>query len=162
MSKIFLYTFAVALAVIGFVVWRGFVNTSGNHVVPVGKIGKVRIQKMDDSASLAIVDFNVRNDSDRDMIVRSLDLAVNMPDGSKVEGSIVSASDAAKVFAAYPTLGEQYNQGMKERDKVAPHESLDRMTISRFDMPWTEMEKRKNISLTVEDITGTTLRMEAK
>ena len=51
---------------------------------------------------------------------------------------------------------------MKERDKVAPHESLDRMTISRFDMPWTEMEKRKNISLTVEDITGTTLRMEAK
>ena len=162
MSKIFLYTFATALAVIGFVVWRGFVNTSGNHLAPLGKIGKVRVQKMDDSTSLAIVDFNVRNDSDRNMVVRSLDLAVNMLNGTRVEGSIVSASDAAKVFAAYPTLGEQYNQGMKERDKVAPLESLDRMIISRFDSPWTEMEKRKNISLTVEDITGPTLRMEAK
>ena len=79
-----------------------------------------------------------------------------------MEGSIVSASDAAKVFAAYPTLGEQYNPGMRERDKVAPHESLDRMTISRFDIPWADMEKRKNISLTVEDVTGPTLRMEAK
>jgi len=38
MSKAFGIAFGVTLAIIGFLVWQGFVATKGNHLEPTGKI----------------------------------------------------------------------------------------------------------------------------
>lgn len=162
LSKVFLAGFGIAAVVLGIVVWTGLESTKGNHLVPKGKIGRTRIQKVDDTVAVAVLDFNVLNDSDRDMVVRSASAQVELQDGSMIDAINVSASDAPKLFQAYPLLGEQFNPVLKERDKVLPHQELDRMILARFDVAWPEMEKRRKIVLTIEDITGPTLRMETK
>lgn len=162
LNRIFLIGFAAAAVVLGFVIWGGLESTKGNHLVPTGKIGRTRVQKIDDTMVAVVLDFHVRNDSDRDMIVRSSLAQVEMADGSKVDGINSSAADAPKLFLAYPLLGEQFNPVLKERDTIAPHQEVDRMIVSRFDIALADMEKRKKITLTIEDITGPTLSMETK
>ena len=162
LSRIFLITFAAAAVVIAVLVWSGFESTKGNHLVPTGKIGRVRTQKIEDDVAIAVLDFKIRNDSDRDMIVRSSQAQVEMPDGSTVDGSNASESDAPKLFQAYPLLGVQFNPVLKERDIIPPHQELDRMVTARFDIPWEHMEKRKSIKFVVEDVTGPTLTLEAR
>jgi len=162
MSKAFRVAFAVALLVIGFLVWRGFVNTAGNHIEPAGKIGKVRALKVDDNEMIAIVDFNVRNDADIPVVVRSIEAQMEAADGSKVTGGIVAAADLGNFFRNYPAIGEQYNPPLKARDTVKGHDSVDRMVGVRFDVSEDAFDKRKGVVLRVEDITGPVLEMRAK
>jgi hypothetical protein len=161
-SKPFAAAFAIALIVIAFLVWRGFVETKGNHLAPDGKIGKVRVQKVDENESVMVLDFNLRNASDRPMIVRSVEVILDEADGSTATGSPVAAADLANVFRNYPGLGEQYNAPLKARDKVPPRDSLDRMVGVRFDLPDAAIEKRKGVTLKIEDITGPVAELRTK
>src|SRR5712664_2642045 len=115
MSKAFGITFAAAVAVIALLVWFGFKTTKGNHLEPVGSIGKVRVQKVSDDVSFIVIDFKVQNDSDRDMLVHSVNGTLETADGT-AEGGSIAASDLVSAFHDYPMLGEQYNPVLKERD----------------------------------------------
>ena len=104
--------------------WTGFVRTAGNHLAPTGSIGKVRTVKASDDLTYMVIDFNVKNDSDRDMIVRDVEAVVDTAAGS-VTGSPVAARDVAAAFKNYPLLGEQYNPVLKERDVIPAHGFVD-------------------------------------
>lgn len=162
MSKAFGIAFAVTLVVIALLVWRGFVATKGNHLDPVGKIGKVRAQKVDDNEVVVVLDFKLRNDSDINMVVRSVESNIDAADGSVVNGNIIAVADLANVFRNYPDLGEQYNPPLKARDELKAHDSIDRMVGFRFDVPEEAVLKRKDIVLHVEDITGPVAELKAK
>jgi hypothetical protein len=151
----------VAIIVIAFLVWRGFVNTKGNHLAPVGKIGKVRTLKLDDKETLVVLDFNVTNDSDRPMVVRTVEANIDGADGSSVNGGMVAAADLANVFRNYPEL-ERFNSPLKARDVVAPHQTLDRMVGIRFDVASEVVENRKRVVLRIEDVTGPVAELTAK
>ena len=69
MSKGFTIGFAITLVVIAIVVWRIADATKGNHLDPITKVGKVRIQKVDENESIVVLDFSVDNDSDRKLVV---------------------------------------------------------------------------------------------
>ena len=105
MSNAFKIGFAVTIVLIAFLVWRGFVATKGNHLEPIGKIGKVRAQKVDENEVVVVLDFNLKNDADVPMIVRSLEASIDEPDESVIEGKILAAADLANVFRNYPDLG---------------------------------------------------------
>jgi hypothetical protein len=77
MSNAFKIGFAVTIVLIAFLVWRGFVATKGNHLEPIGKIGKVRAQKVDENEVVVVLDFNLRNDADLPMIVRTLEASID-------------------------------------------------------------------------------------
>jgi hypothetical protein len=162
MSKAFGIAFAAAIVVIALLVWRGFVSTKGNHLDPVGKIGKVREQKVDDNEVVVVLDFNLRNDSDVAMVVRSIEGSIDAADGSVINGSMVSVADLANVFRNYPNLGEKYNPPLKARDQLKAHDSIDRMVALRFDVPEEAVLKRKDIVLHIEDITGPVAELKAK
>lgn len=162
MSKAFGIAFAVTLAIIGFLVWQGFVATKGNHLEPTGKIGKVRTEKVDDNEFVMVLDFNLKNDSDQDMVVRSVEAILDGANGSPVNGSMLAATDLNNVFRNYPALGEQFNPTMRARDVVKAHESVDRMVGFRFDGPEDVMLKRKGVVLRIEDITGPMVELKAK
>jgi hypothetical protein len=153
LSKGFGIGFGVMAAVIVVVLWYGFAATKGNHLAPVGKIGKVRVQKVDDNISFVVIDFNMKNDSDRDMIVHSVTVTVDGPEGS-MDGSAVSARDLEGAFKSYPELGQQYEPVLKERDRIPAHQELDRMVGARFDVPVEQLEARKKLTLKVDDVTG--------
>jgi hypothetical protein len=158
MSKAFGIAFGAALVVIVVLVWTGFRTTSGNHLAPEGKIGKVRVQAVTDDISFVVLDFDMKNDSDRDMIVRSITGTVETADGS-ADGSQVAASDLQRAFHDYPMLGEEFNPVLKERDVLPAHQSLDRMVGIRFDLPAAKVEGRKRIVLKIEDVTGPVLEL---
>lgn len=154
MSKAFGLAFAGAAIIIAFLVYTGFSATKGNHLAPTGKIGKVRIQKVDENVSFVVIDFTARNDSDRNMIVRTI--TVNFDDN---EGSAAASRDVEAAFQAYPELGEKFNPILRERDTVAAHQSVDRMVVFRFDLPFTKLENRTKLTLKIEDVTGPVLEL---
>jgi hypothetical protein len=154
MSKAFGVAFAIALVVIAFAAWRVVDSTKGNHLDPVTKIGKVRVQKVDENESIVILDFSVDNQSDRKLVVRTVDGFLNERDGSSVDGNMVAAKDLANIFRNYPALGDQYNAPFKAWDEVKPRERLDRMVGIRFDVPDSKIAERKNFLLRLEDISG--------
>lgn len=159
MSKPFGIAFGVAVVVIAILIGIGFHTTKGNHLEPVGAIGKLRTMKVADDITLMVVDFNVKNDSDRDMVVRTVDGTIDTADGPQ-QSSSVSAADAREAFRDYPLLGEQYNPVLKERDVVPAHQILDRMVCLRFDVPYEKVEARRGFTLHVEDVTGPVLELK--
>ena len=154
MSKAFGITFAAAIAVIGVLIWIGFAKTEGNHLAPTGSIGKVRTIKAADDVTFMVIDFKVKNDSDRDMIVRNVETAIDTADGTTLMGSGVAGADIKSAFKSYPLLGDQYNAVLKERDTIPAHQELDRMVGVRFDSPIATVESRKRVILRLEDVTG--------
>ena len=154
MSKAFGITFAVAIVVIGGLIWLGFSKTEGNHLAPTGTIGKVRTVKATDDVTFMVIDFKVKNDSDRDMIVHSVETAIDTADGNTVMGSGVAGADIKNAFKNYPLLGDQYNPVLKERDTIPAHQEVSRMVGIRFDTPAEKVESRKRLVLRVEDVTG--------
>ncbi|HWE50431.1 MAG TPA: hypothetical protein VG273_11600 [Bryobacteraceae bacterium] len=158
MSKAFGIAFGAALVVIVILVWTGFATTKGNHLAPSGTIGKVRVQSVTDDVTFMVIDFNMKNDSDRDMIVHSISGTVQTPEGD-VDGSGVAASDLVSAFRLYPLLGDQYNPVLKERDVLPAHQTLDRMVGIRFDLPLAKVESRKRFILKIQDVTGPVLEL---
>ncbi|HEX4137318.1 MAG TPA: hypothetical protein VHY84_22105 [Bryobacteraceae bacterium] len=154
MSRPFLITFGVAVVVIGALIWFGFAKTAGNHLAPTGSIGKVRTIKAADDVTFMVIDFKVKNDSDRDMVVRSVESQVDTADGGTIMGNGVAATDIRSAFRSYPLLGEQYNPILKERDTIPAHQEVDRMVGLRFDAPAEKVESRKRVVLRLEDVTG--------
>jgi hypothetical protein len=159
MSKPFGIAFAAAVIVIGVLIWYGFVNTKGNHLAPTGSIAKVRTIKATDDVTFMVIDFKVKNDSDRDMVVHSMEAAIDTADGGTVTGGSVAVADINNAFKSYPLLGEQYNTVLRERDVVPAHQTLDRMVGVRFDTPYEKVEARKKVTLRVEDVTGPVLEL---
>jgi hypothetical protein len=159
MSKAFGIAFAAAILVIATIVGTALVKTRGNYLAPKGTVGKVRTQKIADDLSLVVIDFSIRNDSERDMIVRSVETQIETPDGKIESGTPIAAQDAVRAFRNFPLLGEQYNEVLKDRDKVLPHQELDRMVAIRFDLPIEQVEKRRRLMFRVEDITGPTMEL---
>lgn len=162
MNKPFTIGFGVAAVLIAFVIWRGFVETKGNHLEPTGKIGKIRAEKVDDNEIIAIIDFNLRNDADIEMVVRGMEADLTMADGSTVKGSMIAAPDLDNFFRFYPNIGEKFNPPLKIRDVLAGHQSTDRMVGIRFDVPEEVWVKRKGISLRLEDKTGPITELKGK
>jgi hypothetical protein len=154
MSKAFGIAFGAAVLVIVILVWVGFANTKGNHLVPTGKIGKVRVQPLDDTMARMVLDFNLDDDSDRPMIIRSIEATIELPGGKTVTGTPFAAADVQKVFRNYPLLGDQYNPPLKARDEVPPHGRIDRMVGISVQAPPAEVEKWQHVILRIEDATG--------
>jgi hypothetical protein len=154
MSKAFGIGFGAMAVILAIVIWMAFARTSGNHLVPTGSIGKVRTAKVADDVTFMVIDFNLKNDSDRDMVVRSVEAGIDKSDGSQVMGSVIAAADTLDALHTYTALGEQYNPPIKERDIVAAHQSVDRMVGIRLDVPWDQVDARKRVTLRVEDVTG--------
>jgi hypothetical protein len=159
MSKVFVITFAAAVVIIAALIWTGFQKTAGNHLAPTGSIGKVRTVKAADDVTFMVIDFKVKNDSDRDMIVRSVETAIDTADGGTMMGGGVAGDDIRNAFKSYPVLGEQYNPILRERDTVPAHQELDRMVGVRFDTAFEKVESRKRVVLRLEDVTGPVLEL---
>jgi hypothetical protein len=159
MSKAFLAAFGAAVVVIGILIWTGFSTTAGNHLAPMGKIGKVRTVKASDDLTYMVIDFSLKNDSDRDMVVRTVEATIDGGDGSAVTGSPVAAADVDNAFQAYPLLGERYNEVLKVNDKAPAHQTVDRMVGLRLDAPYAQVEARKKVTLRIEDVTGPVVEM---
>jgi len=132
------------------------------HRMAEGKIGKVRVLQVDLNEALAILDFTLTNDTNQQIVIRSLEPTFDLADGSPVDGHMVAARDLDNIFRNYPNLGERYNEPLKAQDILPPNASIDRMVAVRFDVPENVFAGRKDIVLRVDTNGGVVAELKGK
>lgn len=138
------------VCMVGFV----FYVQRGAHVELKGSVLKVRTQAMDENSSVAVVDFRFVNPSNFPFMVHEVDVAIQDQNGKTVEGTQVSELDARRLFEYYPALGQKYNDSLIMRDKIPGRATMDRMIVSRFEVPESALENRKNLKVRIVDVDG--------
>ena len=154
MSKTFLIFFAVGVIVIGAAVFWVVYSHKGAHLELKGEILKIRTGALSDQDSIAVLDFRVENISDVPFVVREVEVTLYKQDGTKADSAMISKSDMKQLFQYNRFLGSQYNDALIIKDKIAPHETVDRMVAARFDIPAKDLESAKKIHLSIQDMDG--------
>lgn len=162
MSKQFWTFLAIGLAIVAAGIGILFLSTKSAHLDLDGKILKVRVLALSPEASLVIVDFRVTNPSGVPFVVRTADLRLDHYSGEPVEGRTISKPDTENVFKYEKLLGPKYNDVLSIEDKIAPHQTMDRMVGARFELPESGIDARKDIRLHIEDLDGTAVDLIEK
>jgi hypothetical protein len=144
--------FALGLALVVIVV--GAVLFFKRGIEPIGAILKVRTQALDESSSIAVIDFRVENSSDTGLVIRNVGVSLEAKDGKKYTGAAVSEVDAQTLFKYYPVLGQKFNDTLRVRDKIAAGQKVDRMIAARFEVAESQLTGRKRLTVRVEDVDG--------
>jgi hypothetical protein len=156
---------AIAAVIAAVVFWRTSEYFSHRRLAE-GKIGKVRLVHVNPEdaphESLAVLDFTLTNDTNHEIVVRSLQPSFDARDGSSVDGNMVAARDIDNIFRNYPDLGEQYNPPLKAQDVLPPNGSIDREVVVRFDAPQDTFAGRKGVVLRVDTIGGIVAELKGK
>src|SRR5436190_1706741 len=98
----------IGLVVVAIGIAGIFYLQRGAHVELKGSVLKVRTAAMEETSSVAVVDFRFVNNSDVPFVVRTVDVIMESPDGSSTKGFDVAESDAKRLFQYYPVLGQKY------------------------------------------------------
>jgi hypothetical protein len=154
MSKTLMIAFAIGIVVIAVAVGSILYMQRGAHLTLPGKVLKVRTAPLDENSSIAVVDFRVTNPSDYNFMAKSVTVVLEDASGNQTDGQTSSEMDAQRLFAGLPLLGEKYNESLKERDKVPPHGTFDRMVAARFEVPESKLAARKRFVVRVEEVDG--------
>lgn len=142
---------ALVAVLIGGVTWF----TRGNHLELTGKITNVRTLSLDENSSLLVADFHVENPSDVQFVVRSVMPQLTAADASKPEAQHIADSDTERIFEYYKDkLGARQHPTLLMKQKIAAHQSLDRMVAARFEVPEAILKARKELSVRLEDVDG--------
>jgi hypothetical protein len=155
-SKQFVIFLLAGLAVVGAGLGFLLIGTKGNHLELNGTILKVRILPLSPVASLAVVDFRVNDPSDVPFVIKTASLTLEPATGATLDGMMVSKPDIENVFKYNPILGPKFNDVLGMKDRIEPHQRLDRMVGARFEIPESQAEDRKAIHLHVEEMDGVT------
>lgn len=162
MSKQFWIFLLIGLAIVCAGLGLVLLGTAGNHLELKGTILKVRVLPLSPTASLAIVDFRVTDPSDVPFVLKGATLSLEPASGAILEGMTVSKPDIENVFQYNPILGPKFNDVLGIKDKIAPHQRIDRMVGARFEIPESEAEDRKAIHLHIEEMDGVTADLVEK
>lgn len=129
-------------------------GNKGSHLELKGEIIKIRTGVIDEHNTAAVLDIRLENPSDVPFVVRDVKVTAEQPNGDKAEGFIISKSDFKQLLDYNKFLGKQFNEGLAIKDKIAPHQTVDRMIAVRFELPQADLEKVKLVHLWLQDMDG--------
>ena len=154
MSKQFLILFGVGILLVGGAVFGILSSNKGSHLELKGKILKTRTGALSDQDSILVLDLRLENPSDVPFVVRQVEVTIDKADGSTAPSAIISKMDIHQIFQFNRFLGDQYNDSLSMKDRVAPHSSVDRMVAARFDVPIKDLDSAKLLHLSIQDLDG--------
>jgi hypothetical protein len=161
-TKQFWIFLVVGLAIVGALVYGLLLGTKGAHIDLTGEILKVRVLAVTPQASLVVVDFRVTNPADIPFVVNEVRMLFDGGGDEPLEGAFISKSDVNVMFKYGKLLGPKYNDVLSIRDKVAPHQTVDRMVAARFELPESKIDTRKGIRLRIEEVDGAVVEIGEK
>jgi len=144
----------IGLLVVAIGIGGVFYMQRGAHLELKGAILKVRTQAMDENSSIVAIDFRFVNPSNYPFMVKEVVVTMVDKDGKTVESSPVSEMDARRLFQYYPALGQKYNDSLLMRDRIKGRETMDRMTVARFEVPESALESRRKLTVRIVDVDG--------
>jgi hypothetical protein len=154
MKNPLLISFGAAVVVVLAAIAGVFYVQRGSHLELQGRILKVRTAPLDENSSVAVLDFRITNVADFTFNVRNVTVIVEDAAGQRKEGTTISEIDAQRLFQGIPLLGQKFNPSLIVRNEIAPHATEDRMIAARYEMSEEELEKRKQLTLRIEDFAG--------
>ncbi|MGH9557727.1 MAG: hypothetical protein ACRD30_00705 [Bryobacteraceae bacterium] len=153
----------IGALVVAVLVGATLLGTKKNHLQLDGRILHVRVLALNPKASIVVVDFRARNPSAVQFMVKDVRMEFDPASGDAVDGQSISKPDMENVFKYEKLLGPQYNDVLAIPDRIAPHQSEDRMFGARFEVGEAAIDARKGIRLRIEDMDGATAELsEAK
>jgi hypothetical protein len=161
-NKQLLGSLIAGLVVVAIAIGFLLIGTKGNHLELTGTILKVRVMPLSPVASLVIVDFRVSDPSDVPFVMKDAKLTLEAATGEILDGMSVSKPDIENVFKYNPILGPKFNDVLGIKDRIEPHQRLDRMVGARFEITDAQAEDRKAIHLHIEEIDGVTADLVEK
>jgi hypothetical protein len=144
----------IGLAVVAIGIAGMFYLQRGSHVELKGSVLKVRTAALDETSSVAIIDFRFVNPSNYPFVVRTVDVTMEEKGGNVIKSEPVSETDAKRLFEYYPLLGQKFNDSLLMRDKIPARQAEDRMIAARFTLPVDKLEERKTFRIRIEDVDG--------
>lgn len=162
MNKPLLKALGIAVLVVAAVIGGVFYMQRGAHIELQGRILKVRTAPLDDNNSVAVLDFRFTNIADIHFAVSDVKVAVEDSSGNLVQGATVAESDAQRLFESIPLLGQKYNASLIVRDKIPGHATEDRMIAASFPIPEAQLEKRRQLTIRIEDVDGPVSEIKEK
>lgn len=162
MKNPFVIGFGLGLVALAIAVAAVFYTQRGAHIEVTGRFLKVRTAPLDEHNSVAVIDFRLTNPADYPFQVRDITVVLEDGSGKQSDGMTISASDADRLFAGVPLLGQKYNSPLTVRDRIPPHQTQDRMVAVRFEMPDTDLEKRKSLLIRIDEVDGASSEISGK
>jgi hypothetical protein len=95
-------------------------------------------------------------------VMKDAKLTLETAKGEILDGMSVSKPDVENVFKYNPILGPKFNDVLGIKDRIEPHQRLDRMVGARFEITDTQAEDRKAVHLHIEEIDGVTADLVEK
>jgi hypothetical protein len=92
-------------------------------------------------------------------VVSDVTLKLVPSTGAEIDGTPASRSDIDSTFQDEKLIGPRFNDVLTLQDKIPPNKSLDRMTAARFEIPESEIDRRKSLSLRLQDVDGTVVEL---
>lgn len=119
---------------------------------------------MDDSSSVAIVNFEAANSSNYELWINRRELAIIDRAGNPLDGRILSVFDIQQLFKYFPALGGMRDEPLIDNRYLAPGESLRGLVAARFEIPKHELDIRQQIAFRTVDNKNrkTALRLESQ
>ena len=154
MNKTTLISLALGLVVVSVFIGLVILKQRGSTPRVAGEITAVRTLGMDESSAVAIVDFRVTNTSRYPLIVGGTDMSVVDAKGETRQGQIISASDIHRLFELFPAIGIKMGEPLIIKTRIAPQASFSGMLAARFDLPKTDLDARKKITVAITDVDG--------
>jgi hypothetical protein len=154
--------FGLAVVIVAAVIGGVFFVQRGAHLALQGQILKVRTAPLDDTNSVAVVDFRFLNLADYEYNVYKVTVTVEDKSGTKIEGMTISEVDAQHLFEALPLLGQKYNPSLIVRNRIAPHASEDRMIAASFMIPEAQLDMRRSLTVRIEEADGVVSEIKGK
>jgi hypothetical protein len=155
MGKQFWTFLAIGLGVVGIGIAVLLLSTKSGHLELKGQILKVRVLALNPNASIVIIDFRATNPSDVPFVLRSAGMFLDSLNGNAEEGVSISKADVENVFKYEKLLGPKYNDVLSIKDRINPHQTVDRMIGARFESSEVGLEGRKDLRVHIEDLDGT-------
>jgi hypothetical protein len=134
----------------------------GERLQPTGRVLKERSIDLNEETALLLLDIRLVNDSDVVMTVSRLSMSAQMPDGGQFTGRVLGKNDLNSTFGYFPLLGEKFNAPLGSDDEIPPRSKVDRMIAASFSAPLSVIETRKQLTVKIEDRTGTAAEFTAK
>jgi hypothetical protein len=152
----------IGLGVVAVGIFTLLSTTKGSHLVLTGEVLKVRVLALNPQASLVVADFRATNPSNIPFVVRTVEMWLDPPSGDPIESQSVSKADIDNVFKYEKLIGPKYNDVLSIKDEIAPHQTADRMTGGRFELPESSIAARKTLRLRIVDLDGATSELVEK
>jgi len=153
---------AFGLVAVAVIAGLALLFNRGSQVRLEGAIMKVRTISTDDNASIAVVDFRIKNPARVLFLVKEVTIAVVTADGKTVEGISVAQTDLDRVLEYYKLTGPRFNPVLRAREKLTGGIEVDRTSAASFDIPEKALLARRNLLLRIQDADGVIVEIPEK